>query len=229
MSERVGQALSPAKDLMFYRRKLPHWQPDPGPGRLFFLTWRLAGSLPRNLIRHTARNDCRERIRDDDQQTDKAVSGPLWLKSPIIAGLVRDSLLYGEQERSLYTLQAWVIMPNHVHVLMEPKAPLPAITRWLKGSTARLANQILGRTGEPFWQDECFDHYVRSRDELNRIVRYIENNPVAAGLVQNPSDWPWSSARQTGGSACPTSGSSQSARETCGSACSTELLGAGGH
>jgi len=95
-------------------------------------------------------------------------------------------------------------MPNHVHVLLEPKVPLPAITRWLKGSTARKANQILGRTGEAFWQEESFDHWIRNDSELNRIVRYIEYNPVTAGLARAPEEWRWSSARLTGESACPT-------------------------
>jgi REP element-mobilizing transposase RayT len=49
---------------------------------------------------------------------------------------------------------------NHVHVLLLPKTSLPVITRWLKGSTARKANLIPGRTGDAFWQDESFDHRV---------------------------------------------------------------------
>src|SRR5207245_8898543 len=63
---------------------------------------------------------------------------------------------------------------------------------------------ILGRTGEAFWQDESFDHRVRDEVELERIVRYVENNPVSAGLAVNPRAWPWSSARLAGESACPT-------------------------
>ena len=114
------------------------------------------------------------------------------------------SFQYGERERYFYDLRAWVIMPNHVHVLLEPKVPLSIITRWLKGSTARQANEILGRTGNTFWQNESFDHWVRNDEELNRIVRYIEYNPVTAGLVKTPEDWAWSSARLTGESACPT-------------------------
>lgn len=86
-------------------------------------------------------------------------------------------------------------MPNHVHVLLRPLTSMPVITRWLKGSTARQANLILGRTGESFWQDESFDHCVRDEVELDRIVRYVEHNPVSAGLASNPRDWPWSSAR----------------------------------
>src|SRR6202162_5747069 len=86
-------------------------------------------------------------------------------------------------------------MPNHVHLLLLPKTSLPVILRWLKGSAARQANLILGRTGEAFWQDESFDHCVRDEAELDRLVRYVEYNPVSAGLAANPRAWRWSSAR----------------------------------
>ena len=79
----------------------------------------------------------------------------------------------------------------------------PSCMARLKGSTARQANLILGRTGEAFWQDESFDHRVRDEVELDRIVRYVEHNPVSAGLAANPRDWPWSSARLAGESASP--------------------------
>ncbi len=72
------------------------------------------------------------------------------------------------------------------------------ITRWLKGSTARQANLILGRTGEVFWQDESFDHRVRDEAGLERIARYVEHNPVSAGLSASPGDWQWSSAALAG-------------------------------
>ncbi|MBZ5626589.1 MAG: transposase [Acidobacteriia bacterium] len=70
-----------------------------------------------------------------------------------------DALLYGETVRKFYRLSAWVIMPNHVHVILQPHVALPTIMRWLKGRTSRVANQILGRTGMSFWQDESFDHW----------------------------------------------------------------------
>jgi REP element-mobilizing transposase RayT len=60
--------------------------------------------------------------------------------------------------------------------------------------TARECNKLLKRTGTSFWQEESFDHAVRSEDEFHRIKKYIEMNPVKAGLVKNPSDWRWSSA-----------------------------------
>src|ERR1700693_3636261 len=97
-------------------------------------------------------------------------------------------------------------MPNHVHLLLLPKTSLPVILRWLKGSAARQANLIPGRTGEAFWQDESFDHCVRDAAEMDRLVRYVEYNPVSAGLAANPRSWRWSSVRLAGESACPTIG-----------------------
>jgi REP element-mobilizing transposase RayT len=64
----------------------------------------------------------------------------------------------------------------------------------LKRFTAREGNRILGFTGQPFWQDESYDRLVRDEGEFQRIVRYIETNPVNAGLVAMPEEFPWSSA-----------------------------------
>ena len=74
-------------------------------------------------------------------------------------------------------------MPNHVHAIFRPYAGMPAIMRWLKGRTSRVANRILGRTGRAFWQDESFDHWIRSAQELQYLVDYVEDNPLKAGLV----------------------------------------------
>ena len=84
---------------------------------------------------------------------DKAAFGPVWLLDTRVADVVTETLLHGECGRQFYQLRAWVIMPNHVHGVLRPKTSLPVITRWLKGSSARKANLILGRTGEAFWQD----------------------------------------------------------------------------
>ncbi|MBI3663258.1 MAG: transposase, partial [Acidobacteria bacterium] len=86
---------------------------------------------------------------------------------------------------------------NHVHMLLTPLTPLRRITQSLKGFTAREANALLRRTRKTFWQDESFDHWVRGPAEFARIVTYIENNPVKAGLVAKAEHWPWSSARRT--------------------------------
>ena len=118
--------------------------------------------------------------------------------------MVADRIHYGERQRRFYCLHAWVVMPNHVHLLLQPWQAPPVILRWLKGSTAREANRILGRTGRPFWQDETFDHWVRQEGERRKIIRYIEWNPVTAGLARYIAEWPWSSAHLAGESACPT-------------------------
>ena len=89
---------------------------------------------------------------------------------------------------------AYAIMPNHVHVLASPHVPLPQLTKALKGYTAKRANQILALTGNPFWQEESYDHLVRNAAEGERIRLYIEQNPVRAGLVKEASQYRWSSA-----------------------------------
>ncbi len=105
----------------------------------------------------------------------------------------------GEEER-LYRLYAYTVMSNHVHVLLHPledaqtgkPVPLARITKLLKGRTARYANQKLGRVGQHFWTHESYDHWSRNENETRRIVAYILNNPVKAGLVSEVSAWPWS-------------------------------------
>ena len=85
-------------------------------------------------------------------------------------------------------------MSNHVHVLIRPLQQPTRLLQSLKGTTAREANLILARTGQPFWQHESYDHWVRDQPELERIVAYIENNPVKAGLVAEASAYRWSRA-----------------------------------
>jgi len=188
--------------MVFYRRKLPHWQPEDKP---LFVTWRLHGSLPvgvrpRNSARPSGSDPSQDFPADDflaiDSQLDQARFGLVWLAQPSVARMVDDSLHEAEKTLRLYTLWAYVVMSNHVHVLLTPSVPLERITRALKGYTAREANKILQRTGLQFWQAESFDHWVRSEEELSRIVSYIEHNPVRAGLSKRPEDWPWSSARK---------------------------------
>ncbi|MGD0496887.1 MAG: transposase [Bryobacteraceae bacterium] len=129
-----------------------------------------------------------------DRELAAAAQGPTWLKDERVARAVYDALRFGEERLRLYRLQAWVLMSNHVHMLIEPNAELPRITRGIKSFSAKTSNEILGRTGEPFWRDESYDHWVRNQREFGKIVQYIEFNPVAAGLVQRPEDWRWSSA-----------------------------------
>ena len=119
--------------------------------------------------------------------------GPMYLKLKPIAQIVVDSLRRGVQ-LGHYELGAWVLMANHVHALLFPLVSPSRMMQSLKGATAREANRHLGLTGQPFWQAESYDHWVRNNAELERIVGYIENNPVKAGLVARPEEHRWSSA-----------------------------------
>jgi putative transposase len=85
-------------------------------------------------------------------------------------------------------------MPNHVHLLITPLAAVSKVMQSLKRFTAREGNRILGRTGQPFWQDESYDRLVRNDTEFEQIDRYIEVNPVA-GLAATPAEYAWSSAK----------------------------------
>jgi REP element-mobilizing transposase RayT len=94
-----------------------------------------------------------------------------------------------------HTIARWVIMPNHLHLLIaaHPTVRLSSVLRSFKGFTAKRANQILGTAG-PFWFPEYFDRYIRDAEHLSRVVRYIDTNPVRAGLVEREADWRFGSA-----------------------------------
>jgi len=178
--------------MLFYRRHLPHWFPDRS---IIFVTWRLAGSSPPSTPEIlTAENTGRIPFCVRDRWLDECSSGPFWLRDERIAKIVQDALQHGATVHS-YDLYAWAIMPNHVHAVWEPHIPMPAIMRWLKGRTSRIANRVLRREGRAFWQDESYDHWIRSPRELADVIRYVEGNPVKAGLVCAEKQWAWSSAR----------------------------------
>jgi REP element-mobilizing transposase RayT len=106
--------------------------------------------------------------------------------------MVQDAFWHYDGVR--YRLLAWVVMPNHIHALVEVwQTPLGKILKDWKSYTAKEANKILGREGT-FWEDDYFDRYVRDQEHFRRVVRYIENNPVKAGLVRMAAEWSWSSA-----------------------------------
>jgi putative DNA methylase len=130
------------------------------------------------------------------QNWTRPLRGPLWLKDPRIADIVVETIRSGERDWNFYRLHAYVVMANHVHILIAPNVPLARITHRLKGVTARTVNQILGREGNRLWNEESSDHWVRNPAEFVRIKNYIEQNPVKAGLTKSPQAWPWSSATQ---------------------------------
>ena len=195
-SRKAAQAGMPVllyPTMTYYERNLPHWHP---PGRAVFVTWRLAGTLPQALLAKLKRSTApaNQKFFTVDSVLDAASCGARWLAHAEVAEAVQDCIVKGAHELKLFGLFAYVVMPNHVHVLLEPRAPLERITRGIKGASARLANRILGCANRPFWQDESFDHWVRKAAEGEKICRYIENNPVKVGFAATPGDWPWSSA-----------------------------------
>jgi REP element-mobilizing transposase RayT len=115
------------------------------------------------------------------------------LRDPNAAAIVDDFIRSGAGQH--YDLFAWCVMSNHVHVLLKPNGELKGVMQRIKGSTSFRINGLQRERGRTLWQDESYDHWVRDEEEMFRIIGYIENNPVAAGLCQHPADWPWSSAR----------------------------------
>jgi REP element-mobilizing transposase RayT len=96
----------------------------------------------------------------------------LWLKEPRIAASIVETIQRGDSILDYFALHAFVVMPNHVHLLITPKISVPRITNGIKGSTSHQANSILSREGQHFWQDESFDHWVRSPKQFDKIRAY---------------------------------------------------------
>ena len=129
-----------------------------------------------------------------DRILDNARTGPLYLRLPEIAMMAVEAIRHQHQHLRHYQLHSYAVMANHIHLLITPCVEVSRVMQSLKRFTAREGNRILGRTGQPFWQDESYDRLVRNREEFQRIVRYIDMNPVNAGLAATPEEFPWSSA-----------------------------------
>jgi putative transposase len=175
---------------MTSQRRLPHLYPD---NCWLFLTWHLYGSLPSSHFPPARKVSDGEAFAWVDRCLDGATTGPVHLRNEAIATLVIESLFRGESLRH-YQLGPWVIMANHVHLLVLPSIAPSLLLKSLKGATAREANRLLHRTGDQFWQRESYDHWVRNGKEWSKIAAYIERNPVKAGLAERVEDYPWSSA-----------------------------------
>lgn len=195
-------------EIHFTRGRLPHWGQA---GAFHFITFHTADSLPRAAsakwhddrsrwlasrgIDATCPNwerrfdqlpvkDRREFSRRFSKTFGRLLDeghGPCWLRSPDLRAFVAEALLHGNDQH--YVMDAFVVMPNHVHALVglhEPGALKRHCRSW-KHYTATRINARLGRRG-PFWQSESWDHLVRSVESFERIRRYIEANPRNAGL-----------------------------------------------
>ena len=218
------QAANPLRSGIHTRGYLPHVKRE---GARYFVTFRLADSLPKDILlkyraeraerlqrfylqqqvtkspgstprsQETLDQIERDYFRKLEQYLDKG-RGECWLRRTRIADLVAAALGFFSDAR--YRLDAWVIMPNHVHAVLwpMPNRTLSSIVQSWKRYTAREANKLLKRTGETFWQPEPFDHWIRNDEEHAWCCRYVVNNPVKAHLCSAPGDWKWSSARRSG-------------------------------
>jgi len=161
------------------------------------LTIRLFDSLPKTKLQEIFQRipsyKVKERRRAMEVQLDKG-HGVCWLRRTDIAQLTENSLLHFDGER--YKLLGWVVMPNHVHMLMqlEEAFPLDKIMHSIKSYTANQGNKLLERSGH-FWQREYFDRFIRDENHLLAAQQYIHYNPVVAKLAEKPEQWPFSSMR----------------------------------
>ena len=189
------------------RGYLPHYD----DGKVIqSLTYRLADSLPAEVMAKL------EELALDDETRRGQVERYLdaghvscVLREAVCAQAVLDA--WRHDDGRYYRLHAWVVMPNHVHVLIEPSGgcAIGEIVGAWKSVTAR---KILGSATAPgrlkqlataggraprkrrVWQTDYYDRFIRNECHYAAVVDYIHNNPVNAGLVVRPQDWPWSSA-----------------------------------
>ncbi|MBB3059871.1 REP-associated tyrosine transposase [Microbulbifer rhizosphaerae] len=176
---------------------------------LQFITFRLADSLPKNQLEQlecelkqlkSVRNLESVKRKRIDQWLD-AGYGCCALGHPEMARVMEQALLKFHRVR--YQLIAWCIMPNHVHVLIEPQEPLGKIVQSWKSITARWALRKnaeleLRVPGRKLWMPDYWDRFIRDQQHFEQVIDYIHRNPVKAGLCSRPEDWHWSSTRDRG-------------------------------
>jgi menaquinone-specific isochorismate synthase len=192
---------------------LPHWT---APRATYAVTFRLADSLPQEIIEtwRARRDDLRRQL---GEATAQAVAnstlvagwseqlaaheatldalldegrGSCLLRAPEAATLVEAGLKHFDGAR--YTLIAWCVMPNHVHVVVQPTEgqELSAILHSWKSFTAHELKKrglAANLAAAGVWQPESYDQLIRSEDELERIIAYVMGNPAKAGLA----GWAW--------------------------------------
>jgi type I restriction-modification system DNA methylase subunit/REP element-mobilizing transposase RayT len=171
--------------------KLPHWQQN---GKLQFVTFHLADSLPQekleelksqkaNFEAENAQPDAETQrnyektVAENMEKWLDAGSGDCCLKFPMVRKIVEDALLHFNGEK--YELHAYVVMPNHVHVLLGllGENMLPDVLNSWKSYSAHEINKMLGTSGA-VWHKESFDRMIRDEDHYQRVLNYIKNNPA---------------------------------------------------
>jgi len=175
---------------------LPHWQQS---GACYFVTFRLADSLPAGVLSQWREErtiwhrlnpppwnsrqhaEYEQRFIERENEWLDAGHGSCHLREPRLRALVQHSVLKFDGTR--YHVDAFVIMPNHVHLLWQlaEDGELPKELKGLKGATARACNVELGCSGA-FWMEESYDRIVRNAAELASFRTYIAENPAKAKL-----------------------------------------------
>ncbi|WP_345738402.1 transposase [Prosthecobacter algae] len=193
----------PSADFHVHRENLPHWRQRE---TTYFVTSRLADSLPEKVMegwrmkrdewlnRHGLKSPAELTRLEDEKRHEyhreftarfhellDAGHGQCVLASSDCADLLFQRLSAGHEKS--YWLDAWCIMPNHLHALVQPakNSDLGEIIRHWKGGSAYDINRLLGQSGA-LWQKEPFDHIVRSESQLEHFRKYIAENPLKAGL-----------------------------------------------
>lgn len=184
------------------RGYLPHLEAQQA---VYFVTFRLADSLPKELILQLRERrkalkradpagtkspvdlvrELRALLRIAERRLDRGL-GRCQMRDSRVARIVAEAIRHFHGQR--YRVLAWCVMPNHVHVLFSPLPghSLEAILHSWKSYSANQANRLLGRAGS-FWQREYFDHLVRNESSVRKFRQYIQDNPRRAGLL----NWPW--------------------------------------
>lgn len=198
-----------------YGAYLPHWTRD---SAWYAVTFRLWDSLPKHIIESwlferknivKTAEQMKRALTDSEERrlahlySDKVESyldaghGTCFMKNDRVAELVMTALQHFDERR--YALAAWCVMPNHVHVVIQPFAgktttagtavphsELSEILHSWKSFTSKEANKLLRRSGD-FWQAEYHDHLIRNEADFRYAVRYVLDNPIKAGL----RNWKW--------------------------------------
>jgi REP element-mobilizing transposase RayT len=187
---------NPYAEVLQTENHLRHWQQK---GATYFVTFRLADSLPREttdrwrrereswLIHHPTpwsegdESEYRKRFLAPWEKGLDSGMGECVLGDVDVAELVANVLGYFDGERC--AMISWVIMPNHVHALfvLNPGIALEKLMHSWKSFSASKVNELLGRSGA-VWQKDYFDRLVRDRGHFSNCVRYIRRNPEKAGL-----------------------------------------------
>jgi len=172
--------------------RLPHWRQD---GVTYFVTWRTADSLPQERVQawleeraawlqthpepwnHTTEKEYYRLFPDRWEKWLDECHGDCVLARPELRRIVEETLVHDDSKN--YRLHEFIVMPNHVHVLVTPlgEHTLSAALQGWKSVSAHRINHTLGRSGE-FWQKESFDHIVRDAEAAERFARYIQRNPL---------------------------------------------------